>query len=215
MAVGLAPVVQPRHGLLTDVAALREAHRALVEARLLGDRALVDVHPVAGPAALDAHDLRRRLADGGRAGIDEGLPHPLQVGGLAQRVDSVGGRDQSYGRTAVRRRFPRGEWERGWAVGPARRARCGMYFFRPLPDARRTPARRGRSARAARTPACACAAPPRSRSCSGGSCRTALAAPHARCRAAARWVARLNRVPPSQPPRPRGSAGRRASCPCW
>ncbi len=41
MAVGLALVVQARHRLLADIAALGEAHRALVEARLLGNRGLV------------------------------------------------------------------------------------------------------------------------------------------------------------------------------
>src|SRR5204862_487878 len=37
MAVRLAPVVQPRHGLLAHVAALGEAHGPLVDAGLLGN----------------------------------------------------------------------------------------------------------------------------------------------------------------------------------
>ena len=48
-----APVIEARDRLLADVAALREAHRALVQAGLLGDRGLVDVDPVAGAPALD------------------------------------------------------------------------------------------------------------------------------------------------------------------
>src|SRR5581483_10330243 len=36
MAVRLAPVVQARDGLLADVAALGEAHRTLIDPRLLG-----------------------------------------------------------------------------------------------------------------------------------------------------------------------------------
>src|SRR3954454_15675509 len=52
-AVGLAAVVEARNGLLADVAALGERHGALVEARLLGDHAVIQVEPVARPAPLD------------------------------------------------------------------------------------------------------------------------------------------------------------------
>ena len=45
---------------------------------------------------LDADDLRRRLADGGRAGIDERRPHRLQVGRLTQHVDAPDGGDQPH-----------------------------------------------------------------------------------------------------------------------
>ena len=100
MAVGLAPVVEPRHCLLADVAALREAHRALVEAGLLGDRALVDVHPVAGSPVLDAHDLRGRLAHGSAPASRRAARTVVQVGGLAQHVDALGGRDQPHRRAA-------------------------------------------------------------------------------------------------------------------
>ena len=68
MAVGLAAVEEPRHRLLADVAALREAHGAGVEPGLLGDRRVVDVDAVARPAALDAEDLGGVLGDGRGAG---------------------------------------------------------------------------------------------------------------------------------------------------
>src|SRR5215207_9106070 len=44
--VRLAAVIEPGDGLLADVTTLREGHRALVEARLLGDDALVEVDAV-------------------------------------------------------------------------------------------------------------------------------------------------------------------------
>ena len=62
VAVRLAAVVQPRDRLLADVAALRERHRALVEAGLLGDHGVVEVDAVAGAAVLDPQALGGRLA---------------------------------------------------------------------------------------------------------------------------------------------------------
>ena len=63
VAVRLAPVVQARDGLLADVAALREAHGALVDARLLRHRVRVHVEAEPRTAGLDAHALRRLLGD--------------------------------------------------------------------------------------------------------------------------------------------------------
>ena len=59
MTVGLAPVVEARDRLLAHVAALREAHGALVQPCLLRDRALVDVDPEARAPGFDAHALGR------------------------------------------------------------------------------------------------------------------------------------------------------------
>src|SRR5205085_5953775 len=56
---GLAPVVEARDRLLAHVAALREAHGALVQPSLLRDRALVDVAPEARAPGFDAHALGR------------------------------------------------------------------------------------------------------------------------------------------------------------
>ena len=60
VAVRLALVVQARDGLLADVAALREAHRALVEAGLLRDRRVVEVDAVARAARSRRGRPRRR-----------------------------------------------------------------------------------------------------------------------------------------------------------
>ena len=62
VAVRLALVVQAGDRLLADVAALGEAHGALVDPRLLGDRRGRHLAPEARPAGLDAHDLGGRLA---------------------------------------------------------------------------------------------------------------------------------------------------------
>ena len=63
VAVRLAPVVEPRDRLLADVAALREAHGALVDARLLRHRVRVHVEAEPRPAGLDPDALRRLLGD--------------------------------------------------------------------------------------------------------------------------------------------------------
>src|SRR5215218_7940974 len=71
VAVGLAAVEEPRDGLLADVAPLRERHGALVEARLLGDDAVVEVHAVTRAPGLDPDQLRGGLGDLGRARGDQ------------------------------------------------------------------------------------------------------------------------------------------------
>ena len=147
VAVGLAPVVQARHGLLADVAALREAHRALVEAGLLGDHAARRCPRRSGGGRARRARSPRRLADRVRAALDERLAQRLGVGGVAQHVDAgVGGaRSAARERPAICARRV-GVLDRGGAVGSRRRA------------LRRAPRARGRSARAGRAPACACAA---------------------------------------------------------
>ena len=100
MAVRLAAPVQPRDGLLTDVAALREADRAVVEAGLLRDRRVVEVDPVAGAAGLDADDLGRGLVDGDRAGGEQRVAHARGVLGGADDVDPEVGRDEQDRRAA-------------------------------------------------------------------------------------------------------------------
>ena len=62
VAVRLAAEVQPRDGLLADVAALLERHRARVQAGLLRDHGVVEVDAVARPAGLDAAHLGVGLA---------------------------------------------------------------------------------------------------------------------------------------------------------
>src|SRR3954471_8573495 len=62
-AVRLAPVVKASHGLLTDVASLREAARALVQPRLLGDRLGADVQPEPRSSGLDPQALGDLLRD--------------------------------------------------------------------------------------------------------------------------------------------------------
>ena len=57
VAVGLSLVVQARDGLLPDVAALGEAHRAFVEPRLLWNRVGVEVEAIARVSGLDAQAL--------------------------------------------------------------------------------------------------------------------------------------------------------------
>src|ERR1700729_1299359 len=80
--VRFALVEEPRHRLLTYVATLGEAHCALIQARLLGDRALVEVDPVARSATLDAHDLGCRLARLDGAGGQQSVAHGLERVGV-------------------------------------------------------------------------------------------------------------------------------------
>jgi hypothetical protein len=91
VAVRLAAVVQPRDGLLADVAALRERDRALVEPGLLRDHRVVEVDPVARAAALHPHHLRRLLVGGDRARVDERRAHCVGVVGRAEDVDAAVG----------------------------------------------------------------------------------------------------------------------------
>ncbi len=88
MAVGSAPVIQARDRLLADVAALGEAHRALVQARLLRDHAAVEIHSVARAPVLDAHDLGGVLGYGRGAPFAQRLYELVRVGGVADEVDA-------------------------------------------------------------------------------------------------------------------------------
>ena len=97
VAVGLAPVEQPRDGLLADVAALREAHGALVEAGLLRDRRVVEVDAVARAAALDAQRPRRRPRDRARRPRPRSAARDgVGVVGGAEDVDADVGRDEQH-----------------------------------------------------------------------------------------------------------------------
>ena len=107
VAVGPALVVEARDRLLADVAALGEAHRPLVEPRLLRDHRLVEVDAIAWPPALDPQALGGRLADGlgsaraKRRGQRGGVPGRGQqvdagVGANRQRLDA-GERDGGVG----------------------------------------------------------------------------------------------------------------------
>ena len=91
-AVGLAPVEEPRDGLLADVAALLEVHGALVEPRLLGDDAVVEVDAVARPAATPR--ARSRRPPRVPSGSAERRLDRLHVLGVADDVGPEVGRDQ-------------------------------------------------------------------------------------------------------------------------
>ena len=171
MAVGLALVEQPRDGLLADVAALGEAHRALVQRGLLRDRRVVHVQAEARAPGLDAQDLGGRLGDRDArrarpaprvsrsvSAASQSRSTPTSVRTASASMPSI-----STGCVCV-------------LVRVAERLRRRHVATRGRPDQRQQPA----------LARCACAAPRRSRPCSGGSCRTAPAATSARCRAAVR-----------------------------
>ncbi len=145
VAVRLAAVEQPRDGLLADVTALGERDRAVVEAGLLRDHRVVEVDPVARAAVLDAQRLGRLVGDrlGARGG--QRRAHGLGLLGRAQHVDAdVGGHEPH-----------RHAGDRGRHV---------VVLARP--EIRRRPRRaapQGRSATAAPSAACACAARRRGR----------------------------------------------------
>jgi len=93
--VRLAAIVQPRDRLLSDVAALRERHGALVEPGLLGDHGVVEVDAVARTAVLDPQRLGRRLGHGrGAGGLERGA-YALGRVGLAEDVDPGVGPDRA------------------------------------------------------------------------------------------------------------------------
>jgi hypothetical protein len=96
VAIGLAAVVQAGDGLLPDVAALREAHGALVEAGLLRDDRVVEVDAVARAAALDAQHLRGGLVDRHGAGVDEVVADALGVVAFAENVHADVRADQQH-----------------------------------------------------------------------------------------------------------------------
>src|SRR5207253_5871220 len=81
VAVGLALVEKARDSLLADVAALREADRALVDAGLLRNHIVAELESEPRAPGLDAEDLSRL---GGHLG---------EVRALAEDVDADVGRD--------------------------------------------------------------------------------------------------------------------------
>jgi len=87
--------MQARDGLLAHVAALGEADRALVEARLLGDDRFVEVHAVARAPVLDAQHVGRGLVDLHRALVQQRGPHALGVRAVADDVDPQVGADEA------------------------------------------------------------------------------------------------------------------------
>ena len=128
VAVGLALVVQARDRLLADVAALREAHRALVQPRLLGDDACrrgrsrsADARarragtrrPARRPARRRAR-AARRSARSRVGGVAEQID--ADVGAHGQRVDAVdldAARWRARSSGASPRRRPRSPPRRG------------------------------------------------------------------------------------------------------
>ena len=153
MPIGLALVVEACDRLLADIAALCEAHRALVQAPLLGDDGLVEVDPVARPAMLDA--------DVSAASSASVAPHPA----CALSV-SVSAASQMRSTPVLVRPPPTVEAiELGPRVGvldgrQPQRPRCGPRRLR----ARDAGARRARRGKAIPARRCACAAPRRNRS---------------------------------------------------
>jgi len=92
--------VQPRDRLLPDVAALGEAHGALVEAGLLRDDGVVEVDAVARAPAFDAQHVGGGLVGLHRAGRQQGGLHALGVGAVADDVDADVGAHEAHGRVA-------------------------------------------------------------------------------------------------------------------
>jgi len=86
--------VQAGDGLLADVAALGEAHGAVVEPGLLGDDRVVEVDAVARAAVLDPQHVGRGLVDLHGAVADQRRLHALGVRAVADHVDSDVGADE-------------------------------------------------------------------------------------------------------------------------
>ena len=91
-AVRLASVEQPRDGLLTDVAALRERDGAIVEPRLLRDHRLVEVDAVARAPVFDPDPLG---VLGGQLGQRQRVLQRTYVGRTAQEIESDVGADRA------------------------------------------------------------------------------------------------------------------------
>ena len=158
MAVGRALPVEARDGLLADVAALREGHRALVQPRLLGHRVLAELDAEAGTARSTRSVSAVRL-------VDRHGPAPARrprAGRRSPRSRRAGRGPPRCGSLARRRRPLRSRDAR------ARRVRG------PAPARRRQPARAARGGRAG---ACACAAR------RGSRCGTVCRASKSACRA--------------------------------
>ena len=146
VAVRLAAEVQAGDGLLPDVAALLEGHGALVEPGLLRDHAVVEVDAVARPPASRRAGPRRRPRPPGRRRRRSARRRPRSVSAASHSTSTP--RSVAISRTGAPAELGR----RGGRARP----RAG----RPR---RRRGARPGRSATAARTRACACAARRRGR----------------------------------------------------
>ena len=84
--VDVAPGVDPAHQLLAEEAALGERHGVELEERLLGDRLLVDVEPLAGDAGPHPGGFEGRQAGGGEPRRPERRPH---AGQFPDRADEV------------------------------------------------------------------------------------------------------------------------------
>ena len=159
VAVRPALVEEPRDGLLADVTALREAHRALVQPGLLGDHRVVEVDAVARPARLDAQDLGVGLARSPRRPPPRARRAPAPCRPPPHSTSTP--RSVAISRTGA----------------PAISA--GAFASSSAGRAPERPRRRGcpaRAARAARSGACACPAARRSRRARGGSRRRRPAA---------------------------------------
>src|SRR4051794_33039500 len=87
-AVGPSLVVQARDRLLTDVAALREADRPPVDPGFLGDRGGAHLVTEAGATGFNTQDLRRRLGNRRRAGLDQRSRDVLRPARRADEVDA-------------------------------------------------------------------------------------------------------------------------------
>src|SRR5437588_1742962 len=121
MPVRLAAVVEPRDGLLPDVAALREGHRALVQSGLLRDHGVVQVDSVAGAASLDAKGLDRVLRYL-LAYLNYAISQSLCTRGVAQQVDSDVGPNRLDRHVSHLQRYV--GMLRRWQLGRARHDIC-------------------------------------------------------------------------------------------
>ena len=149
----MAPVVHAGDRLLADVAALREAHRALHDPGLAGQVLLAHVDAVARPAALDAHDL-------GRLGAD-------RLGARVQRARSARRRAASRRDQQVDAQVGGDHADRASrAASPCVLTECSAAGCGRLRGAAATAlARAGRSATASRARPCGRRSRPGGRSC--------------------------------------------------
>ena len=104
--LGLPRAVQPRDRLLADVAALREAHRALVEPGLLGDRRCRrGRRRSAGGRARRARTSAAASSTGDRARVDAARRARASVSSASQSTSTpdVGARSSRTGAPAISR----------------------------------------------------------------------------------------------------------------